>query len=67
MQILATTMALPAVFNLSQAEELQTVDQTKFVKLITEERYMLALFCKEFEGGLSAERHQGGLDRCDEW
>ena len=64
MLILTTTMALLAVFNLSQAEELETVDQTKFLKLITEERYVVALFCpssakqrcKEFEVELSSIR-----------
>jgi hypothetical protein len=38
-------MALLAVFNLSQAEELETVDQNKFLKLITEERYLLPQQC----------------------
>jgi len=46
------------------AEELQTVDQVEFLKLITEEQYVLALFCPstaaercgEFEGELTSIR-----------
>ena len=57
-------MVMMAVFNISQAEDLQAVDQTEFLKLITEERYVVALFCpssamercKEFEGELSSIR-----------
>ena len=58
------TVVLMAVLNIGQAEELQTVDKTDFLKLITEKRYVVALFCpssamercEEFEGELSSIR-----------
>ena len=53
-------MALLALTNIISAEELQTVDQTELLKLITDKQYIVALFCPstavkkcgEFEGEL---------------
>jgi len=52
------------LISLTSAEELQTVDEAEFVKLISEETYVVALFCpssslercEEFEGELTSIR-----------
>ena len=52
------------VLGFASAEELQIVDQAEFIKLITEEHYVVALFCpssslercEEFEGELTSIR-----------
>ena len=52
------------VISFTSGEELQIVDQAEFIKLITEEHYVVALFCptsslercEEFEGELTSIR-----------
>jgi len=56
------TVVLMAVIDIGQAENLQTVDQTEFLKQVAEEHYVVALFCPSsalercnmFEGELSS-------------
>jgi len=57
-------LCLLLLFSRSYGEELQTVEQEEFLKLITEERYVVALFCpsaamercEEFEDELTSAR-----------
>ena len=47
---------LSILLSFSSAEELQTVEEAEFIKLITEENYVVALFCPT-----------GSLERCEEF
>ena len=47
---------LSILLSFSSGEELQTVEETEFIKLITEENYVVALFCPT-----------GSLERCEEF
>ena len=59
-----TLLSLVLVLNLTLADELETVEEAEFLKLISEEHYVVALFCpsnsmercEEFEGELSSIR-----------
>jgi len=47
---------LSILLSFSSGEELQTVEEAEFIKLITEENYVVALFCPT-----------GSLERCEEF
>jgi len=61
---LKTVIFLTMFLGFTAGEELETVDQNEFLKLITEEHYVVALFCptpslercEEFEGELTSIR-----------
>ena len=64
MSLFSLLLSLVVFLNFTTAEELQIVEQAEFLKLISEEHYVVALFCpssvmercEEFEGELTSIR-----------